>query len=100
MLGDIYRETQGPGSAQQGGPGAAASSSPPAVRIKVSLVRGVIDAPSGSYYVPLSQPLANLAIAALEPDNQGSYFDSRLLNDLAGVARVMSVPSLKADELP
>lgn len=99
MLGDIYRETQRPSSSQQGGPGAMANSRS-AVRAEVALVRGVIDAPVGSYYVPLSQPLANLAIAALEPDTQSSYWANRLLNDLAGVARVMSEPSLKSDELP
>ena len=99
MLGDIYRESQRPRSAQQGVPGATANSRP-AVKVEVSLVRGVIDAPVGSYYVPLSQPLANLAIAALEPDTQSSYFANQLLNDLAGVARVMSEPSLKSEELP
>ena len=99
MLGDIYRESQRPRSAQQGVPGATANSRP-AVKVEVSLVRGVIDAPVGSYYVPLSQPLANLAIAALEPDTQSSYFANHLLNDLAGVARVMSEPSLKSEELP
>lgn len=97
MLGDIYRESQRPRSAQQRD---ATASNPPAVRVEVSLVRGVIDAPAGSYYVSLSQPLANLAIAALEPDTQSSYFANQLLNDLAGVARVMSEPSLKSEELP
>ncbi|MEO8013039.1 MAG: M14 family metallopeptidase [Polaromonas sp.] len=99
MLGDIYREAQRPGSVQQGRPGVTANSRPVS-RIEVSLVRGVIDAPVGSYYVPLSQPLANLAIAALEPDTQSSYFANRLFSDLAGVARVMSEPSLKSEELP
>ena len=99
LLGDIYRESQRPSSTQQSGPGATANSPPPA-RGEVSLVRGVIDAPVGSYYVPLSQPLANLVIAALEPDTQSSYFANQLVSDLAGVARVMSEPSLKSEELP
>ena len=99
MLGDIYRESQRLRSAQQDAPGATANSRP-AVRVEISLVRGVIDAPVGSYYVPLNQPLANLAIAALEPDTQSSYFATQLLSDLAGVARVMSEPSLKSEELP
>ncbi|WP_426148795.1 M14 family zinc carboxypeptidase [Polaromonas sp. DSR2-3-2] len=99
LLGDIYRESQRPSSTQQSGPGATANS-PPAARSEVSLVRGVIDAPVGSYYVPLSQPLANLVIAALEPDTQSSYFANQLVSDLAGIARVMSVPSLKSEELP
>ncbi|MDB5779840.1 MAG: peptidase carboxypeptidase [Polaromonas sp.] len=99
MLGDIYRESQRPGGAQQIASSTSANSRP-TTRTEVSLVRGVIDAPVGSYYVPLGQPLANLAIAALEPDTQSSYLANRLLNDLAGVARVMSEPTLKSQELP
>ena len=44
--------------------------------------------------MPLNQGLANLAVAALEPDTQSSYFANRLIGDLASTARVMSVPSL------
>ena len=101
LLGDIYREVQRPGNAQQTGAAGMNNERPLLpVKTQVSLVRGVIDAPVGSYYVPLGQPLANLAIAALEPDAQGSYFSNRLLTDLAGTARVMSEPSLKSEELP
>ena len=99
MLGDIYREIQRPAGALQNGLGAIANSHS-AVKIEVFLVRGVIDAPVGSYYVPLNQPLANLAIAALEPDTRSSYFANRLVNELADAARVMSEPSLKSEELP
>ena len=60
----------------------------------------MIDAPAGSFYVPLKQPLANLAIAALEPDTQNSYFSNQLLETLSSAARVMSVPELKTDEMP
>jgi len=90
LLGDIYREIKRPDRTQQGAP----------ITTQVALVRGVIDAPVGSFYVPLSQPLANLVIAALEPDTQVSYFSNRLLSDLANAARVMSEPSLKSEELP
>ena len=71
----------------------------PVVKADVALVRGVIDAPAGSYYVPLNQPLGNLVIAALEPDTQQSYFANQLLENLAAAARIMSEPSLKAEEL-
>lgn len=81
LLGDMYRETPETGSG-------AASLSP-----QVTLVRGVIDAPAGSYYIPLNQPLANLAIAALEPDSPASYFSNQLIDGLAGIARVMTQPS-------
>ena len=63
-------------------------------------MRGVIDAPPGSYYVPLSQPLANLVMAALEPDTQNSYFANQLIDSLASAARVMSEPAVKTEALP
>ncbi|MBH2017993.1 MAG: peptidase M14 [Burkholderiales bacterium] len=99
LLGDIYRETSRAGSAQQAMQGSLAGSQP-LIKTEVTLVRGVIDAPAGSYYVPLNQPLANLAIAALEPDTQSSFFANHLINELASAARVMSEPSLKTEELP
>ncbi|CAN5213906.1 hypothetical protein BH10PSE16_BH10PSE16_19290 [soil metagenome] len=99
LLGDIYREASHATSVQQAMQNNLADRVP-VTKTEVTLVRGVIDAPAGSYYVPLNQPLANLAIAALEPDTQSSFFANRLLGELASVARVMSEPSLKTEELP
>ena len=65
---------------------------------KTQPVRSAIDAPAGSFYVPLNQGLANLAVAALEPDTESSYFANRLIDSLASTARVMSVPSLVFEE--
>ena len=96
LLGDIYREFLRSDGAP---PGASGSGIVPVVKADVALVRGVIDAPAGSYYVPLNQPLGNLVIAALEPDTQQSYFANQLLENLAAAARIMSEPSLKAEEL-
>ena len=79
LLGDTYRETS---------------------RTQVALTRGVIDAPAGSYYVPLNQPLANLAIAALEPDTPSSYFANQLIDSVASTARVMANPALQTETLP
>jgi hypothetical protein len=59
-----------------------------------------VDVPRGSYYVPLSQPLANLVIAALEPDAPSSFFANRVLEALPGTVRVMAPPLLKLEELP
>lgn len=99
VLGDIYREKPRMTIAQQAlQPGAAGDSRP--AKAEVTLVRGVIDAPAGSFYIPLNQPLANLAIAALEPDTQSSYFSNQLLETLASTARVMSEPELKTEEIP
>ena len=99
LLGDTYRETSRVDGTRQDVGGSIADAAP-IVKIEVALVRGVIDAPAGSYYIPLNQPLANLAIAALEPDTQSSYFANQLLGGLGSSARVMSEPSLKAEELP
>ncbi len=66
----------------------------PIVRVRVTPTRSSIDIPEGSYYVPLNQSLSNLAIAALEPDTQNSYFANHIIQDLGDVARIMTIPSL------
>ncbi len=99
LLGDIYRETSRSGVARPDVRGGMVDG-PALIKTEVALVRGVIDAPAGSYYVPLNQPLANLAIAALEPDTQSSYLTNQLLDGLASTARVMAEPSVKIEELP
>jgi len=43
--------------------------------------------------VALDQPLANLAVAALEPDTPSSYFANRLLPSLDAALRVRSPPA-------
>lgn len=90
LRGDTYHE------AAQTGSGTGATPLAPGV----TLVRGVIDAPAGSYYIPLNQPLANLAIAALEPDTPASYFSNQLIDGLSSIARVMTQPSLQTEALP
>jgi hypothetical protein len=68
------------------------------IRAQVTPVRSAIDVPAGSYFVSLNQPLSNLAVAALEPDTQSSYFANRLIANLADTARVMAPPSLVFEE--
>jgi hypothetical protein len=100
LLGDMYQDAARAGSAPQEARSANASAdAAPTVKTRVSLVRGVIDAPAGSYYIPLNQPLAHLAIAALEPDTDSSYFSNQLIDSLTSIARVMSEPSIQAEEL-
>lgn len=99
MLGDSYHENSSTQSARQDVRGSIADAAP-IIKAEVSLVRGVIDVPPGSYYISLNQPLANLAIAALEPDTQNSYFANRLLNGLNSSARIMTEPTLQAENLP
>jgi len=99
MLGDIYRETARSGGARQDVRGTIADAGQ-IVKAEVALVRGVIDAPAGSFYVPLNQPLANLVIAALEPDTQNSYFANQLIDSVTSTARVMAEPTVRTEELP
>lgn len=99
MLGDIYREASRSAAPRQDILSVMADGVP-MVKTEVALVRGVIDAPPGSFYVPLNQPMANLVVSALEPDTQSSYFSNQLIDSLANTARVMSEPSLKAETIP
>jgi len=99
LLGDSYQETSRATDQDQEVRGAIASGNS-IVKVQVSLARGVLDAPRGSYYVPLNQPLGNLAFAALEPDTQSSYFANHILDSLPSTVRVMTEPTIKLEELP
>lgn len=102
MLAETYRETGrevvDQPTAWNAQSSNASSMITSTVQVKVSTVRSAIDAPAGSFYVPLNQPLANVAVAALEPDTTSSYFAHRLIDALAQTARVMSAPSLVFEE--
>lgn len=99
VLGDSYRETARTVSERLDVRGTIADGSNRAVRVEVSLARGLIDVPRGSYYVPLNQPLANLVIAALEPDTQSSFFANQLIQELQDTTRVMAPPAFKLEDL-
>lgn len=60
---------------------------------RVRLEAAVDRVEAGTFYVSLAQPLAGLAIAALEPDSQSSYAANRLLElDANRLRRVLEVP--------
>ncbi|MBS0611019.1 MAG: succinylglutamate desuccinylase/aspartoacylase family protein [Proteobacteria bacterium] len=92
-LADSYQETGRTSAERQDVRGTIAGSQS-IIRVQVTPTRSAIDVPEGSYYVPLNQPLANLAVAALEPDTQNSYFANHLIANLGDTARVMAPPSL------
>lgn len=77
---------------------AAATTTAAQGKTPVTLVRSALDVPVGSYYVSLSQPLANLASAALEPDTTYSYFAHQVITGLPEVARVITRPALVFEE--
>jgi hypothetical protein len=63
-------------------------------RVAVNLQAHELAAPAGSWWLPLSQPLAALAMAALEPDTPSSYYANRVLQALSHAARVTAMPQL------
>ena len=66
--------------------------------VQVSTDAARLAVPAGSWYVSLAQPLALLAVAALEPDSPNSFFANHVLADLAAAARVTLAPP--AETLP
>jgi len=60
----------------------------------------LLDVPEGSYYVPLTQPLASLVVAALEPDTPASYFSGGVITALGKQARVTALPGIKLNVMP
>ena len=99
LLGDRYQETARSTGERQDARGAIADGNT-IIQVQVSLSRGLVDVPRGSYYVPLNQPLANLVVAALEPDTQSSYFANHLVPDVQSIVRVMAPPTVKLEDLP
>ena len=70
------------------------------LRVSVALLPALIDVDAGGYYVGLDQPLANLVIAALEPDTQNSYLANRIVSSVNALARVMQRPEARMSMLP
>ena len=99
MRGEVYREASRELAPRQDGRGNIADGGD-AVRVQVQTVPMLLDVTPGSWYVGLDQPLANLAIAALEPDTQSSYVANGLIGSVTGVARVLLRPELRTSTLP
>ena len=100
LLAENYRSKSRGGALYEDVRGTVTAGDLPVKVVGVELVRGAIDVPPGSYYIPLNQPLAHIAIAALEPDTSNSFFTNRLLAELGSVARVMAPPSIVMEEAP
>ncbi|HVR50962.1 MAG TPA: M14 family metallopeptidase [Pseudorhodoferax sp.] len=98
VLGENYRETARSTGERSDVRGSIADAAQ-VVQVQVALSRGVLDTPMGSYYVPLSQPLANLIVAALEPDTQNSFFANQLVDALQNQARVVGEPTMRLEPL-
>jgi hypothetical protein len=97
--GEFYREVARESGARQDVRGAIAEPGG-VVRVRVETVPALLDVKPGGYYVPLDQPLANLAVAALEPDTQNSYFANGIVSAVTGQARVLMRPDFRTTPLP
>ena len=92
MRGETYRET---GRSTVTGDGGES-----AIRLRVQTQPVLIDVPGTSYYVSLEQPLANLAIAALEPESPAGYAANGVIARVEAVARVLLRPELRMTPVP
>ncbi len=99
LRGELYSEVSRSLAEREDVRGAIADGGP-AVKVEVRTAPAAFDVPEGSYYVPLDQPLANLAVAALEPDTQSSYFANHVIGRLDAVARVMLRPASRMAPMP
>jgi zinc carboxypeptidase len=80
--------------------GGAAAHAGAATRLKVQTLPALLDVVAGGYYVSLEQPLANLAVAALEPEDPASFAANGVIADLAGEARILLRPAIRMTPLP
>ena len=99
MRGETYREMSRELGVRQDVRGSIADGDG-VLRVQVETVPSAVDAVIGSYYVSLNQPLANLVIAALEPDTQNSYITNRIVSAVQNQARVMLRPEARMTALP
>ena len=86
VRGETYRETSR----------SAVPDNPGALLPQVETVPALLDVTPGSWYVPLDQPLAGLATAALEPDTPSSYVSQGVVTGgVTAVSRVLARPGFR-----
>lgn len=96
--GSVVAETYAETGRQAAPAGDAQGAAADIALVEVTPTRTAIDIPAGSFYIPMNQGLANVAMAALEPDTAHSYFAHHLLPSLADTARIVATPSLVFEE--
>ncbi len=99
MRGETYREigreTIGSASPQDAALHAGATT-----RVKVQTMQALLDLATGGYWVGLDQPLANLVVAALEPEAPSSYVANGVIASVAGEARILMRPDVRMTPVP
>ncbi|HZV94065.1 MAG TPA: peptidase M14, partial [Caldimonas sp.] len=71
-----------------------------AARLRVRTSPVLLDMPAGGYYVTMEQPLANLAVAALEPESPAGYAANGVISSVDAEARILDRPQLHTITLP
>jgi len=99
-LGELRGESYRLVAREPLGPDAAASSPGAATRLKVQTLPTLLDVPIGSYYVSLEQPLANLAVAVLDPESPAGFAANGVITDVEHEARILSRPEIRATAIP
>jgi len=99
MRGETFRQASRPSGARHDVRGTIADAGD-VLLVQVSTTPTLIDVAPGSYYVPMDQPLANLALAALEPDTQSSFVAHGIIGSVDAEARVMLRPDMKMAVVP
>ncbi len=100
LRAEAYTETARETGARADVRGTIADAQGTALRVKVALQPLLIEVNAGSFYVPLDQPLANLVVAALEPDTQNSFVANRIIASVDVQARVLGRPDVRMTVLP
>ena len=103
LRGESYAQTARDAARETGADAdvrASIADAGPLLRVGVKLVPALIDVEAGSFYVGLGQPLANLVVAALEPDTPNSYLANRIVPALSGLARVLRRPEAQMSLVP
>ncbi len=97
LVADGYREAASSLDGRQDVRGVILGEAP-IRKTQVTTARTSVTAEAGSYYVPVNQPLGSLAVAALEPDTQSSFYANHVVAELDHVRRVMTNPSLTFED--
>lgn len=97
LRGETYKVLT---EAWRNAPPDAADDSGLATPVPVELQPALIDAEPGSYFVPLTQPLALLAVAALEPDTPSSFLAHGVIERAGALARITTLPGVKMPQVP
>jgi hypothetical protein len=97
VRGETYRET---GRETITAPASVAAYAGATTRLRVQTTPALLDLAAGGYYVSLEQPLANLAVAVLEPEAPSSFAANGVIANVGGEARILLRPEIRMSAVP